>query len=160
VAAHFHPRGNLQSLHGQPDLLSSQQRLRINAFVIMPTHAHLIVFDADFDVERLERTLTDFRKFTGRQLSDYCESHLPGCFSKVLREQATADRERRFWQPSRHPEAIQGEAFWKQKVDYIHDDPRWSGLVRAAEHWRFSSAACYVSDGKECSDVPLTPIGW
>ena len=26
--------------------------LRINAFVIMPTHAHLIVFDADFDNER------------------------------------------------------------------------------------------------------------
>src|SRR5262245_26687492 len=39
-----------------------QKHLRINAFVIMPTHLHLIVFDADFDVKRLGQTLTDFRK--------------------------------------------------------------------------------------------------
>jgi hypothetical protein len=39
----------------------------------MPTHMHLIVFDEHFDAERLVRTLADCRKFTGRQLSDYCE---------------------------------------------------------------------------------------
>ena len=33
-----------------------QKRLRINAFVIMPTHLHLIVFDGDFDSDRLVRT--------------------------------------------------------------------------------------------------------
>ena len=43
--------------------------LRVNAYVIMPTHLHLIVFDADWDSERLRRTLADLRKFTGRQLS-------------------------------------------------------------------------------------------
>src|SRR5262245_39248293 len=42
-----------------------QKHLRINAFVIMPTHLHLIVFDSDFDSERLVPTLADFRKFTG-----------------------------------------------------------------------------------------------
>src|SRR5262249_50793985 len=41
----------------------AQKQLRINAFVIMPTHMHMIVFDADFDTERLIRTLADFRKF-------------------------------------------------------------------------------------------------
>lgn len=30
-----------------------EKHLRINAYVIMPTHMHLIVFDADFDSERL-----------------------------------------------------------------------------------------------------------
>jgi putative transposase len=83
-----------------------QKNLCINAFVIMPTHLHLIVFDSDFDSERLIRALADFRKFTGRQLCDYSEKHLPGCFPKTLREQATADRRRRCWQASRHPEAI------------------------------------------------------
>jgi hypothetical protein len=39
--------------------------LRVNAYVIMPTHMHLIAFDADFDNERLIATLADFRKFTG-----------------------------------------------------------------------------------------------
>ncbi len=137
-----------------------EKHLRINAFVVMPTHLHLIVFDGDYDTERLKQTLTAFRKFTGRQLCDYCEKHLPGCFPRTLREQATADRQRRFWQPSRHPIAIQKEPFWRQKVDYIHDNPRRSGLVRAAEHWRFSSAAWYLSEGQALVDVPLTPIAW
>src|SRR6266851_3560257 len=107
-----------------------QKHLRINAYVIMPTHMHLIAFDADLDSERLARTLADFRKFTGRQLSDYCIDHGPKCFLQTLRDQAIADRERRFWQLSRHPEAIQGERFWKQKIDYLHDNPRRKGLVR------------------------------
>ena len=100
-----------------------EKHLRINAFVIMPTHLHLIVFDADLDTERLVRTLADFRKFTGRQLSDYCGNHGPNCFPQTLRDQATADRTARFWQPSRHPEAIRREAFWQQKLDYLHDNP-------------------------------------
>ena len=54
-----------------------EKHLRINAFVIMPTHLHLIVLDADLSTERLVRTLADFRKFTGRQLSDYCDRHGP-----------------------------------------------------------------------------------
>jgi REP element-mobilizing transposase RayT len=134
--------------------------LRINAFVIMPTHLHLIVFDADFETERLTRTLADLRKFTGRQLSDVCKGRSPRCFEDVLREKATADRERRLWQPSRHAEAIQTEAFWQQKLNYLHDNPCRKGLVRRPEHWRFSSAAWYVSEGKESVDVPLTPIAW
>jgi putative transposase len=137
-----------------------EKDLRINAYVIMPTHLHLIVFDADLDSERLMRSLADFRKYTGRQLSDYCIQHGPKCFGDTLRDQATADRERRFWQPSRHSEAIQEERFWQQKLDYLHDNPYRKGLVRSANHWRFSSAAWYLSDGDRAVDVPLTPIAW
>jgi REP element-mobilizing transposase RayT len=143
------------------------KHLRINAFVIMPTHMHMIVFDGGFDNERLIRTLTDFRKFTGRQLSDMvgrpCHNgigHFPKCFTETLRAQATADRERRLWQPSRHPEAIQTEPFWRQKVDYLHDNPRRKGLVRLPQEWRWSSAARYYSDGQHEADVPLTAIAW
>jgi REP element-mobilizing transposase RayT len=137
-----------------------QKHLRINAFVIMPTHLHMIVFDADFNNERLIRTLTDFRKFTGRQLSDYCMNHFPPCFADTLREQATDDRERRFWQPSRHPEAILTEGFWRQKLDYLHDNPCRKGLVLRPQDWRWSSAAWYAADGKVACDVPVTAITW
>jgi len=120
----------------------------------------VIVFDADLDSARLARALTDFRKFTGRQLSDYCQGHFPACFAEVLREQATADRERRLWQPSRHPVAIETQPFWQAKVDYLHDNPRRNGLVSQADHWRFSSARWYASEGLEKADVPLTAIEW
>jgi putative transposase len=134
--------------------------LRINAYVIMPTHMHLIAFDADFDADRLRNTLADFRKFTGRQLSDLCNQRFPSCFAAVLREHSTVDRERRFWQPSRHPETIESEPFYRQKLDYLHENPCRKGLVRQAADWRFSSAAYYVSDGKQICDVPISTLVW
>ncbi len=75
-----------------------------NAYVIMPTHMHVIFFDNTFDNERLQRALADFRKFTGRSRSDYCAGHMPRCFLETLRVSSTADRERRFWQPPHRPD--------------------------------------------------------
>ena len=136
------------------------KKLRTNAYVIMPTHIHAILFDADFDSKRLERSLLDMRKFTGRQLADYCAKHLPTCFSDVMRIAAKADRERRFWQPTRHPEQIETERFWKQKFDYLHENPCRKGLVLRPEHWRFSSALYWRSEGQIANDVILTPLEW
>mgnify|MGYP001048680429 CR=1 FL=1 len=142
------------------DYCHRNKQLRTNAFVIMPTHFHGIFFDAAFDSNRLIRSLADFRKFTGRQLSDYCGRHMPRCFTETLREAAIADRQRRFWQPSRHPEAIESEWFWRQKLDYLHENPCRKGLVLQADHWRFSSAAYWLSEGERPSEVVLSAIEW
>jgi REP element-mobilizing transposase RayT len=136
----------------------NNKHLGINAYVIMPTHIHLILFDRDFDSCRLRRTLTDMRKYTGRQLVDYCFAHAPACFASVLREAAGKDRQHRFWQADVHPEAVYMESFWRQKLDYLHDNPRRSGLVQDATHWRFSSAASWLMDGE--SEVVLTAVAW
>jgi putative transposase len=71
-----------------------------------------------------------------------------------------ADRERRFWQPSRHPEAIENERFWEQKLNYLHENPCRKGLVLSPHYWRFSSAAHYMSDGKQECDVKISDIDW
>ncbi|MDX1947272.1 MAG: hypothetical protein SFU86_17860 [Pirellulaceae bacterium] len=142
------------------DFAHVHKQLRINAFVIMPTHLHAIVFDANFDSTRLAATLNDVRKFTGRRLADYCFNHLPSCFREVLVQSAGTDRERRLWQPSRHPELLETETFWRQKFDYLHENPCRKGLVRRASEWRFSSAAHWLSDGREPSDVKLSGISW
>lgn len=134
--------------------------LRTNAYVIMPTHLHGVFFHATFDAKLLETTLTDFRKFTGRQLCDFSEKHMPACFSDAFREAAGDDRERRFWQPTRHPEQIETETFWQRKVDYLHENPCRKGLVRQSGHWRFSSAGYWLSDGETASDVILTGLEW
>jgi REP element-mobilizing transposase RayT len=118
--------------------------LRINAFVIMPTHVHLILFDKDFDNERLRRTLRDMRQFTGRQLADFCQQRMPDAFKQVINNPQRTDRARQFWQQSRHPVAIWTESFWQTKVNYLHDNPRRKGLVLEAVAWRFSSAAYWL----------------
>src|SRR6266705_1332868 len=54
-----------------------QKGLRINAYVIMPTHLHAILFHVDFQAKAVEQVVTDFRKFTGRRLADFCAQHMP-----------------------------------------------------------------------------------
>src|SRR5207253_4421927 len=96
-------RGRLQDRHGEPELLPSPKGLRINSYVVMPTHLHAILFHADFQAKALEQAVTDFRKFKGRRLADFCAEHMPDCFQNVLAERAGGDRDRRLWQPTRTP---------------------------------------------------------
>jgi len=62
--------------------------------------------------------------------------------------------------PNQSPEVIETERFWEQKLDYLHENPCRKGLVARAEHWRFSSAGYWLSDGKAASQVALGAIQW
>jgi REP element-mobilizing transposase RayT len=142
------------------DYCRQDKDLCTNAFVIMPTHMHAILFDSGFDGYRLRRAVADLRKFTGRALTEFCVRNMPQCFSETLHAAASGDRERMFWQGSRHPEVIESEPFWRTKLDYVHGNPCRKGLVTRAEHWRFSSAAFWLSDGNAACDVVLSELVW
>lgn len=135
------------------------KHLRVNAYVLMPTHVHLIVFDAAFDPKRLKQTTADLRKYTGRNLADYCDRHMPDSYAVTLRAHAGEDRQRRFWQPTQHPVGIFTEKFWKQKMDYLHANPCRKGLVRLPEEWRFSSAD-FLLQGTPDDNVKLAEAVW
>ena len=70
------------------------------------------------------------------------------------------DRERRLWQPTRHLVQIETKHFWQAKIDYLHQNPVRKGLVKEAEHCRFSSASYWASGGKTDNDVLLSAIVW
>ncbi len=133
--------------------------LRVNGYVIMPNHLHAVVFDKEFESVHLKHTLDDFRKFTGRQLADYCDAHFSSMFGEAFRRHAGEDRQRRVWQPTQHPEAIVSNGFWEQKVNYIHQNPVRKGLVRKPEDWRFSSAGFWMEEDRD-SEVELCELGW
>jgi putative transposase len=137
---------------------NKNKHLAINAYVIMPTHLHAILFDMEFNSERLKHTLDDMRKFTGRQLLDHCAGHLPKPFSEVFHQHAGEDRQRRFWQATQHPVGIFSDGFWKQKMDYLHHNPCRKGLVLRPEDWRYSSALFWAT--REQNDVELSEVGW
>jgi len=144
---------SLRFCHGEKDL-------RINAYVIMPTRFHAVVFDREHQSERLSQALTEFRKFTGRALADYCGKHMPPLFTEAFRRAADPKRNRRFWQPTRHPVAIHSRDFLDQKVDYLHANPCRKGLVLYPEDWRYSSARFYASGKVEHEEVPITQLPW
>lgn len=132
--------------------------LRVNVFVILPTHLHAVVFDDAFDPERLAQSLADLRKHTGLELIRYCERAMPRCFLQCLACASTGDRQHRFWQKGMHPQALYSQEVWRQKVEYLHENPCRKGLVGDPRHWRFSSAGSWL-DGSG-SEVMLTPLEW
>jgi len=131
--------------------------LGIYAYVIMPTHFHAILFDRGNDSNRLRETITNLRKFTGRSLSDFCSSELPACFEMVLHSESGNDRERRFWHPTIHAEAVFSQSFLKQKVDYLHHNPVRKGLVAHPQDWRFSSSRFWDGESQN-NDVILSDL--
>jgi len=137
-----------------------EKGLLVGAYVLMPTHLHAVIGDRDEDVSRLAGTVNDLRKFTGRELANWCDQHGPEAFRRATREDAGEDRDRRIWQPSKHPEAVRSEEFLNTKIGYMHQNPVRAGLVRQPEHWRFSSAGWYASGGEEEADVSITWLAW
>ena len=130
--------------------------LRVHSFVIMPNHLHLIVSDQNYDNQRLQNALTEFRKYTGNRLAKYIDNALPDSLSIVIRNQAVKDRIRQVWQPGWHAEALATEKFLTQKINYIHENPARKGLVRSATDWLHSSASYWIN-GEE-SEVPIAPF--
>ncbi len=60
----------IEIINNSLNFCHTNKQLRIHAYVIMPNHIHLIISDANYDNERLGKTLADFRKFTGNRLAD------------------------------------------------------------------------------------------
>ncbi len=115
-------------LHRKPQLLPPTQKFTHQCVCY---HAHLLLFDADFDNVRLNKTVTAMRQFTGRQLTNYCHEKMPAVFGQVIGAPRRKDRANQFWQPSKHPVAIWSEGFWRTKVDYLHDNPQDEGFSKA-----------------------------
>ncbi len=135
----------------------ANKHLRIHAYVIMPNHIHLIVSDANYENERLGKTLTDFRKYTGNRLANYIDANLSETLSQTIRAKQLNDRTRQLWQPGWHAEAVSTERFLAQKVNYIHENPIRKGLVKLPEHWQQSSAGFWING--EAGEIPITPLG-
>lgn len=121
-----------------------EKYLRVHAYVIMPNHMHMIVFDSKFDNDRLQKTLAEFRRFTGNKLANYIDHNLAPSISAVIRSEQLKDRARQVWQPGWYAEGVVNETFINQKIDYIHDNPVRKGYVRLPEYWENSSASFWI----------------
>lgn len=123
----------------------------------MPNHIHLIVSDADYDNERLSKTLIDFRKFTGNGLADLIDANLSETLAQTIRAKQLNDRIRQLWQPGWRAEALSTEHFLIQKVNYIHEKPVRKEFVKMPERWIHSSAGHWING--ENGEVPIVPFG-
>jgi putative transposase len=112
--------------------------LCIFGWVIMSNHLHMIVSCKEgFE---LSDTLRDFKKFTSKQIVDAIENNVQESRKNWLLWLLKDKGEITFWQPGNHPEEIRTMDFFRQKMNYIHQNPVRAGIVDKEEEYIYSSA--------------------
>ena len=127
------------------DALAYRQKHRdfsVIAYVILENHLHLIARS-----DNLAKEITGFKSWTAKQLLLVLKEQ--GA-TRVLSQLAfykkahKTDRTYQIWEEGCHPQQIKDEVMMRQKIEYIHNNPVKRGYVELAEHWRYSSANCYL----------------
>ena len=127
--------------------------LLLHAFVIMPTHAHLIASAPEGG--KISDLMRDMKAFTSRRITDLLGSDRRQHFLQVFARHAGENEEYRVWQKGYQPKLLMGEKMALQKLSYVHGNPVRAGYVDQPEDWRYSSARNYL-DRTDCvMDVDL-----
>jgi REP element-mobilizing transposase RayT len=122
--------------------LTERNRLALFGYVIMENHLHFIASAAD-----LRKELKAFKTYTARRMVEELEAAGALPLLRLLEHHKAASKsesQHQVWQEGSHPQLIQGEDMFRQKLNYIHENPVRRGYVDEAVHWRYSSARDYA----------------
>ena len=124
--------------------------LDIYSWVLMSNHLHMLVGLSGEDGS-LSDVLRDFKKFTSKKLVELIENN-----SQESRKDWMLDRfyfagkndkkikNHKFWQDGSYVEDVYSFDFFKQKLEYIHNNPVVLEIVEKPEDYFYSSARNYA----------------
>lgn len=124
------------------NFLQSQQRLTLYGYVIMENHLHVIASAAS-----LSKEIGDFKSFTARSIIDLLKKNNANYILNQLefyKLKHKKKQDHQVWQEGFHPQAILSEEIFRQKLDYIHNNPVRRGYIDEPAHWRYSSYRNYM----------------
>lgn len=134
----------------------AKKGLNLHGYVIMPNHAHFIV--SGDEGKKLSNIMRDFGTHTSREITTLLKMNGRVRLLNVFRDAARFDHlgnEFKVWQEGFHPIAIESEEFFRQKLNYLHDNPVRKGFVELPEHWKYSSARNYILDDQSVIEVEM-----
>jgi len=118
----------------------------VYAYVIMPSHMHMI---ASAKNNNLSKLIGNFKKFTSLGLikkiktpqENRREWMLP--IFKTAGENNPRNTNYQVWQQKSHAEEVYSPKFTLSKINYIHYNPVEEGFVERSEDYLYSSAKDY-----------------
>ncbi len=128
--AEWHKFGEIPRVY--PDIADSLNHYaavydaRILAYVLMPSHLHLVI---SIGGSSLAAYMRDLKKYTAQTWIR----------EKVIRRSP-------IWMPRYDRVALVSRKVTIVKVEYIHNNPVKAGLVSRAEDWSWSSVSDYLRD--------------
>ncbi|MEW5995008.1 MAG: transposase [Candidatus Zixiibacteriota bacterium] len=130
----FYDRQRLGDIDGVYAALANSLRYclekysaRLPGYVLMPSHIHLLLV---LDGDKLGGFMRDFKKYTAQKALKDCS--------------VQSDR---VWRHRYDRVAVYSENIFRQKLEYIHNNPVEAGLVDIPEQWPWSSAHAYITGG-------------
>ena len=122
--------------------LIDDKRIKLHGYVIMPNHIHTIYTVLNPHI--LSTIFRDFHKYTSQQILKLLRNEK----SKELHvlKSERKDRAYQFWQNTHSPKQIESFPFFRQKLEYIHNNPcsqHWK-LCELPEQYPYSSAGDYL----------------
>jgi putative transposase len=110
----------------------------------MENHLHLLASAAN-----LSKEIGNFKSFTARSIIDCLQKNQSNSLLahlKSAKQPYKHDQQYQLWQEGFHPQAILTQAMFKQKLEYIHNNPVKRGYVDEPAHWRYSSYRNYMGE--------------
>ena len=127
--------------------LKKEKKIKVSAFVIMPTHIHLIwKINSEFNREDIRR---DFFKFTAISIKKFISDNNSALLTKFY--VGVKDRKFQIWQRNPLNIELYSENAVQQKVNYIHYNPvkeKWN-LAIVPQDYKYSSAKFYMEGIKD-----------
>ena len=121
--------------------LVQRGKIKVYAFVIMPNHIHLIWELLEMNGKEMPHV--SLLKHTAHSFLVDLRQHDPQLLPYF--ETKGADRRHHFWQRNSLPIALYNPAVWRQKINYVHNNPiqeKWQLAVLPHEY-KYSSAKFY-----------------
>lgn len=122
--------------------------LLIHAWVLMSNHIHMIV--STKPGTELPDIIRDFKKYTSSRILDAMCHHpqesrkewMLNMFSFAAGNSSSNDNYK-FWQKNYHPVELSTDKLYRQRLDYLHENPVRAGIVLEPQHYTYSSAIDY-----------------
>ena len=121
--------------------------LEIYGWIIMPSHAHMIISSIKNDLEEIVRdmkshTSTTLKKQIKTNAEESRRNWMIWMMERAGRKNGN-NEEWQFWQQHNQPVQLFNLEMFYQKLTYIHENPVKAGFVEKAEDWLYSSARDY-----------------
>ena len=128
--------------------LVENNKIILHAYCIMHNHIHIIwKIKGEISISEVQK---DFLESTAKKFKADLKIHDPEKLKLFVSTQK--DRSYHFWKRRPLPVELYTPAVFKQKVDYIHNNPVTAGLCELPEQYLFSSAR-YYHDGIDAWDM-------
>ncbi|MBP9096728.1 MAG: transposase [Ignavibacteria bacterium] len=117
----------------------SEKNLKVFAYVLMKNHFHIIC-----KAEQLSNVIRSIKSYSAKIIIEKLEEDKR--YDLLEKFKLKNDNRYQIWQEGFHPKEIINNEEFKQKIEYIHNNPVNENYCVSPTDWKYSSANFYENE--------------